>query len=334
MADTAGTAGGADGCGTGDVADAGGSGAAGGNRVRSGWARRGAALAMGLSLVVGAAACGGGSSKKTVTTEKHQTRPATSDSSTSDSSTSQSSDGHSGSSFVEEANKICTDGNSQYGAELEKVGEQHKADTAEWAAGQSEALQGVEQHAAKALVNMSTVEEAVPDQQKSAFESFTLLVARLADTDGQLADAANGNDQQTFQQLDQQRSATSDQRDAAATKLGLDACAFKGLSDSDVSDIKELVTHSGTTNDPNLCTDAFTAAYVLEQFGTSDGCVKDQEHPSNPTPTSVTVTNVMGSGDYGTADATAHLPNGQDQKASFAVLRQDGKWRLMAFAAQ
>lgn len=168
MADTAGMADRADGPG---ATSAAGAGVAGGSWGRSGWARRGTALAMGLSLVIGAAACGGGSSKKTATTDKQQTQTSTSDSSSNHSGDSHSSDSNSESSFVDAANKICTDGNSQYGAELEKVGEQHKPDTAEWAAGQSEALQGVEQHAVQAFGDLS-----LPDDQMAGFKSYVSMV--------------------------------------------------------------------------------------------------------------------------------------------------------------
>lgn len=228
------------------------------------------------------------------------------------------------SSFAKKGNAVCADADTSYGAALEAVGERYKPGDREYAAGEAAGAQEANRQEVKAMRKLD-----VPARHRRDFKAFLKLEQQAIKIDGQQSKAAIDGDKAKYQRLDEQRSKNRKGRDHFASRLGFDTCTGHGLSSRDVSQIKALITHSAMVNDPALCTDSFTQAFIHEQFGTTADCVQRQQQDPSDNPTSVDVSDVVGSKNLASATAVSHLPSGKVEKVSFGIYRQDGDWRLM-----
>lgn len=220
-------------------------------------------------------------------------------------------------------NAACVSASSTIGSVYETVGERYLASTSAWGAGTT---------AGKAVAVSQLVSALQTVKAPSGQEANYKTLLSLSEQDRNLLQqeeaAAKKGDQSGFGSLEQRRAAINNQSDKLSLRLGLPACAGKAVSSADQAQITHVIVHSATAGDPAECTQAFTAAFIKQSFGTMAKCVSDQKRPTSH-PTSVDVSNFRGAGDYAYAAAIAHFASGKTQKLSFALLRQNGSWRLL-----
>ena len=124
----------------------------------------------------------------------------------------------------------------------------------------------------------------------------------------------------------------------AALPLTLAACgggddttgSSASLSSADQDQITKAVQFAAVSGDPKACTEAQTQAFTEQTTGaTGAAAVKQCEKDANDTPAnSVDVTNIEGSGDSATADATFKGRVFDGQTIAVELVKDGNQWKL------
>lgn len=141
---------------------------------------------------------------------------------------------------------------------------------------------------------------------------------------GQAQQAAQSNDPKTFNKLNTQYWTVNGQLTAAAAKAGLTACAQKLPPDQQTA-VKQVVVRTGTTGDPAQCTQDFTPAYVVEQFGSPSKCVAAQKQPQSIK--SVDISSIIGVSKVAAwAIAVPHGGPAGGKRFRVMLFYENGRW--------
>lgn len=118
-----------------------------------------------------------------------------------------------------------------------------------------------------------------------------------------------------------------------ALALGLAACGGGGESDEDK--IANTIENAATSNDPVVCKETQTLAFMEQTTGESGQeaekkCEKEAEEGTGQ-PESVNVTQVKVNGEKATADAEFQGGQFDEQTLEVALVEEGGEWKLDEF---
>jgi predicted small secreted protein len=117
-----------------------------------------------------------------------------------------------------------------------------------------------------------------------------------------------------------------------ALAFGLAAC---GCGESDEDKIATTIENAATNNDPAVCDETQTLAFMEQTSGSSgkeaeEVCEENARHERHR-PDSVNVTSIEVAGDEATANAGFQGGNLDGQTLEVALVEEDGDWKLDEF---
>jgi hypothetical protein len=228
------------------------------------------------------------------------------------------------SSFVAKANRLCANGSTARGGVVETIGDSNKLNSSPAAAGLAA---GEEQILEEQIRGLRALESSAPSKEQLA-ELIGKGEAMLAQVRHAEADATR-NELSAYTAMREKQAQLSKEARQISAELELEDCAGKGLKPSDIEAIRHVATVTATVDDTSQCKQLMTPAFVDELYGNLAGCIQIQRE-EQPNPSSVTLTDIEGAGDFATADATLHGGEFDGQRYGLTFYRQGGNWRLQS----
>lgn len=226
--------------------------------------------------------------------------------------------------FSSKANQICAQAGTLYGVALETTLESYPPTGAQAAAGIAAGQETLLDRQFKQLKQLKA-----PPSLNKRFATYVGLIGEQKALVTQEVHAAVGGDQSKYTSLSQQWHEKNVSAEHIASQVKLDQCAKQGLSRKDASTVEHVVTITLITNDPSMCTDMMTKAFVKQQFGSQDKCVEAQTQPA-ASGTTPSFSDLHGAGNYAQMVVTLHGGSKDGQQLDVSVYRQGGTWRMQA----